>query len=442
MEMKFGRWATSPALRNKIGTPDVVWREDEVMNGHILFAGASGCGKTHNMRNVIRRLTASSTHKITFHVLDVHDDIDIDGASEVFFSESSNYGLNPLAVDPDIHTGGVRKAIQNFISTLNKTSAKIGVRQESVLRALLEELYAANGFYADDPSSWSLHDGKPRKRPKKFPTVDDLHRWAGFKYKQLFMGGSSKSVAALDRVNREAAKIQRAGKEVESDVRFEDAVADLKDKAIEAYTDYVISIKSGRELEELLKYDSKTTLKSVVDRIDNLRNCGVFKNDAPDFDPYNNVWRYRLKALATDEKKMFVLFKLKEIYDNALRRGPTKDIVEAVIVDEAAMFMDNDPENIINKMANEIRKFGVQLIFASQSFTHFADDFLASCATKVILGIDEMYWDKTARQLQINKKLLAWIQPRRSALISIKRTPRDPNDPTAKEKWFTTQLYP
>jgi hypothetical protein len=53
----------------------------------------------------------------------------------------------------------------------------------------------------------------------------------------------------------------------------------------------------------------------------------------------------------------------------------------------------------------------------------------------------EMYWDRTAKKLQIDKKLIAWIQPRRSALINIKRTPLDSSDPTGKERWFTTALY-
>jgi DNA helicase HerA-like ATPase len=438
MEIIFGKWVQSPEQREKIGPRPVKWRADEVINGHILLAGASGTGKTHNIREIIAQLIQSTSHDLRFHVFDVHDDIDIAGASEVFFSESSDVGLNPLVIDDNPHSGGVRKGIQNFIGTLNKTSRKIGDRQEAVLRAVLEDLYSANGFYINKPESWSLHDGVKRKYAKKFPNMDDLHRWTYFKYKQMFMGGNNRSAGALDRINKEAQKIQRLMKG-NNDAEINEKLPDLKDKAIDAYSEYITSIKSGRELEELLKFDSKTTLKSVLDRIDNLRNSGVFCNQHPDFDPNASVWRYRLKSLSTDEKKMFVLFRLKELYDQALRRGPRDKITEFIVIDEANMFMDSDPDNIINILANEIRKFGVALMCASQSFTHFTDDFMASAATKIILGIDELFWDKTARQLQINKKMLEWITPRRSALIQLKRNVAL-NDPTAKVKWFYTAL--
>ena len=438
MEMNLGQWATSASVRAKIGTPDVVWRECEVMNGHMLLVGASGCGKTHTIRNIVKRMSQSAENDVRFHVFDVHDDIELPNSSEVFFSESSEYGLNPFVVDPDRHTGGVRKAIQNFISTINRTSRKIGDRQEAVLRALLEDLYAANGFFADRPQSWSL-DGLFRGNPKKSPTINDLHRYTMYQYKRLFLGGDNRSASALNQVNRESSRIQKLNKEDRT--QFDEKLAVMKDKAIQSYTDYVLSIESGNELEEMLRYDSKTTLKSVLDRVDNIRSTGVFRNVQPNFNPRAPVWRYRLKALGSDEKKMFILFKLKEIYDRVVSRGPQSYISEVIIIDEANNFMDADPDNIINIMANEIRKFGVALICASQSFTHFTEDFLASTATKIILGIDEMYWDRTAKKLQIDKKLIAWIQPRRSALINIKRTPMDSSDPTGKERWFTTALY-
>lgn len=103
------------------------------------------------------------------------------------------------------------------------------------------------------------------------------------------------------------------------------------------------------------------------------------------------------------------------------------------------MFMDQDPDNIISIMANEIRKFGTALVCASQAFTHFSLDFMGSTATKIILGIDELHWEKTSRQLQLDKKWLEWIIPQRTALIQMKRRV-GPSDPTAKVKWFATKF--
>ncbi|MEG3765017.1 ATP-binding protein [Alteromonas sp. 14N.309.X.WAT.G.H12] len=440
MEVDLGRIELSPNQQRAVGSNNIraVWRASDVINGHFLIAGGSGVGKTHTIRNIIRSMVDTTEHPLRIHVLDVHGDIAIQGASEVFFSESTTVGLNPLIVDPDKHSGGVRKASQNFISTLNKSGRKLGDRQEAVLRTLLEELYAANHFYVDHPESWHLHDGVQRKYPKKFPTVNDLSRWAHFKYKQLYMGGSTKSSAALERVNKTAVKMQRLGKEDQSFV--DEKLQPLKDEAIEAYSEYVTSINTGRELEELLKYDSKTTLKSVVDRIDNLRNSGVFRDNEPDFDPTNSVWRYKLNALSANEKKMFVLFKLKEIYDSAMKRGLCDHIREVVVLDEANRFIDeNDPEDILSLMANEIRKFGVAIICASQSFTHFSEDIISSFATKIILGIDEHFWKKTTTQLQIKIEHLAWIIPREKGLIMIKRVP-NPKDPASRLKCLFTRF--
>lgn len=75
---------------------NVVWKEQDIINGHILIAGGSGAGKTFNIRKIVREMVQTANHSVRVHVFDVHDDIDIKGCSEVFFSESSNYGLNPL----------------------------------------------------------------------------------------------------------------------------------------------------------------------------------------------------------------------------------------------------------------------------------------------------------------------------------------------------------
>lgn len=443
MIVDFGKWLVTKQQKAKFQnslteeTLRVRWNENQMINGHMLIVGQSGTGKTHNIRKVISHLVQSNRGApLRIHVLDVHDDIQIKGGSEVLFSESTSTGLNPLAVNPDPHTGGVRKTVQNFIHTINKTSRQLGDRQQAVLRALLEELYAANGFYADKPESWSLHDSSGRR--KKFPNIDDLHRWTAFKYKQMFIGGSHESTSKLDKLNKEVVKLLRFSKDGIGPGEQE-KVNTQKDDTIDAYSEYINSIKTGRELESFLKFDSKNTLKSVLDRIENLRNSGVFRNEAPNFDESNPVWRYRIKNLSDEEKQMMVHFRLKELYDRALQRGEQDRIVEVIVIDEANMFMDNDPSNIISKMANEIRKFGTALICASQSFTHFTEDFLATVATKVILGIDEMYWDKTAKQLQIKKESLSIITPRRSALINMKRN-MPTNHPAHGLKWFFTDL--
>ena len=445
MEIIFGRWVTKKNIRENLNSLDVKWNSDEVINGHILLAGGSGTGKTYTLRRIVKSMMNTSKYPIRFHIFDVHDDIDFDGqSSDCLFSESSEFGLNPLEVDPDLNSGGVRKAIQNFISTINKTSTKLGARQESVLRALLEELYAANGFYVDQPSSWVSEGVLLRSKPKKSPTIDDLCRWTNSKFKQIYLGSSSSAVKHLNSVNKEAQAIYRICQQAKSsggmneyDTRQLDK---SKDEAIVSYSNYINSIKTGREIGDHLRYDSKNILKSVLDRLENLRNCGVFKNTEPNFDHSNSLWRYRIKNLDLDDKKLFVLFRLRELYKKAIKTGLCNHIREVIVIDEANRFFDDDPDNILNILANEIRKFGVAIICASQSFTHFTEDFIAACACKVVLGIDEMYWEKQSRQLQIKKELLAWIKPQRTALIHLKRRPSGKDDLLANERWFPVQL--
>src|SRR3546814_9934988 len=78
---------------------------------------------------------------LRFHVFDVHGDIEIEDASSVMFSEQTQYGMNPLRVNPDPHFGGVRKKVQGFISTMNRVSGALGTKQEACLRNILYDSY-------------------------------------------------------------------------------------------------------------------------------------------------------------------------------------------------------------------------------------------------------------------------------------------------------------
>ena len=57
---------------------------------------------------------------------------------------------------------------------------------------------------------------------------------------------------------------------------------------------------------------------------------------------------------------------------------------------------------------------------ASQSPTHFSEDFLSNVATKILLRLDEMYWDGSVKKLKIDLKTLKYIVPRKTLAIQIK----------------------
>lgn len=427
MKIIFG--IDSGAARRNEHIP-VTWDSTRVINAHMLLVGKSGTGKTYTLKKIISQLQEQSNNKIRIRILDVHGDIDIDGCSSIKFSEASPYGFNPLAINPDPDFGGVRKRIQSFISALNKTSRKLGTKQESVLRNILLDLYAANGFYEKDPNSWSLFDYKGNRmtvngKPKKYPTLDDAFRYANFKHKAMFLGSSNKAVLHLETVNKKAKQIYVKQKNIHksSTEDLEQVKNEFKtagEEAIQAYTQYIHSIESGMELTDLIKYDSLDTLKSVVDRLSNLVASGIFKNQEPIFDKNSDIWRYDIKALTNlDEKKLFVYFLLEEIFSKRVEAGMQTDVVEMVVLDEANLFFNDESDNIINIIAKEARKFGLGLCCASQSPTHFSEDFISNVGTKIILGLDQMFWDGSVRKLKIEQQALEWIVPHQKMVVQI-----------------------
>lgn len=409
----------------------VIWDSKKVINAHMLLVGKSGTGKTFTLKKIIDQLKSQSNNNIRIRIIDVHGDIDIEGCSSVKFSESSPYGFNPLAINPDPDFGGVRKRIQSFLSALNKTARKLGPKQESVLRNILLDLYAANGFFEKDPDSWSIFDKNGNRllhkgNPKKFPTLEDALRYANFKHKAMFLGTSNKAVLSLEEVNKKAKQIylkQKNLHKAHSHEEMEQTKAELKnvgDVAIEAFSNYIQNIETGMELTDLIKYDSIDTIKSVVDRLGNLVSSGIFKNKEPEFNPTSSIWRYDIKALTNlDEKKLFVYFLLEEIFGKRVQAGQQSDVVEMVFLDEANLFFTDEADNIINIISKEARKFGLGLCCASQSPTHFSEDFISNVGTKIILGLDQMFWDGSVRKLKVEQQALEWIVPHQKMVVQI-----------------------
>ncbi len=399
----------------------VIWDTKQLINGHVLIIGKSGTGKTHTLRRLLRQFGKD----IRVHIMDVHGDIDIEGASTVKFSEATPYGFNPLTINPDPDFGGVRKRIQSFMAALGRTGYKLGSKQEAALRNILNDLYAANGFYDDDPNSWRLDDGIPRRYPKKHPSMDDAVAYARNKQKTMFLGTSAKAVVALEKLNKKQAQFHNKLKltaRVSKPDEVEALQADLKavaEECVELYKEHLETMQTGQELTDILKYDSKDVMKSVLDRLENLQNIGIFRPQRPPFDKNAALWRYDIKALAPTEKRLFVNFILEAIFHRASQRGVQNDVIEIVVLDEAHLFLTDDDDNPINVIAKEARKFGLGLFAASQSPTHFSDDFLSNVSTKILLGIDQMYWQKASNQMKMDPKLLEWIVPHRQMIVQM-----------------------
>lgn len=486
MQVQYGIDAGS---RKRGENTPVMWDSQNAVNGHCLLVGMSGAGKTYSLRKIIQQMLDSSEDKpIRFHVFDVHGDIEIENATSVMFSEQTHYGLNPLRVNPDPHFGGVRKRVQGFIATINRVMRSLGTKQEAVLRNVLYDIYARHGFHQDKPDTWIVdedadrllsngsddrlyldvpiaekddaktfgarwdagqrcwyirtddyHGGithwPPKLMTRTHPSLNDVLRMTRHIMQMSFLGTGQEAISNLEVANRAAAAYQkkllealRRGEKAFSDEKLEGELDKAKEKAIDAFSVYANSIVTGRELGDVMKYDSTDVLKSVVDRLENLNAIGIFKAAPPPFDLENPVWRYNIKALSMEERKLFVLFRLEEIFMNAMQRGEQKDIIEVIVLDEAHIYADDDPENIINTIAKEARKFGLAMICASQSPTHFTEDFISSVATKVILGIDEMYWRGSLTKMRVSEEALAWIKPQKTMLVQLKTRGETRND--------------
>lgn len=470
----------------------------KTINGHVLLVGSSGVGKSHTIRNMIRKALEGGA-SVRFHVFDVHGDLDIPGASVVRFSEQARCGLNPLRINPDPHFGGVRKCIQAFIRTVNLASTTaLGVKQESVLRSLLEDVYRDFGFDIDDAATWSIdgfqsrlvgggadnrvylevpiaqkdeakalgarwdpaqkhwwvhadkYQGDLRKwpaavKPRIYPTVADAAAYAKRIHEERFLGSDQRAIQALSYLNKKAQAFQRKLLQNLRDRRSGDvdddtvaALDEAREKAIEAYTGYARSIQTGHELDSLLKYDSADVLKSVLDRLNNLKATGLFKNEPPPFDPAAPVWRYQLNALFSEEKKMMVLFIMQEIFNRAVQRGEQSDVVEVLVLDELGVYTSNQDDDggdgIIGVVAREARKFGLALWAANQSPANVPESLTSSVGTKIILGLDEMYWQSATTKLRIETKLLDWIRPHHTMGVQMKERG------ALKNRWWWVSL--
>lgn len=409
------------------------WDTQKLINGHVILAGKSGSGKTFTLRKLllnilkaveVEKKNSQNNIKFRVHIIDVHGDIDIGPeASTVKFSESTNYGFNPLLINKDKDFGGVRKRIQSFISSLNRTGFKLGGNQEATLRNLLIDLYAANGIFENNPETWVI--SKDSKYPRN-PTIDDLARYTENKMKSMFLGlvGKNNCTTLLEKTNRAQnklfKKIKSTKKATNDEIdKLKEDIIKLKAEVIDNFTNYINEIDSGKEFDELLKYDSLDVMKSLSNKINNLNSIGIFKNEPPPFDINKNIWRYDIKSLDIDEKALFVSFLCETLFYKAVQRGEQNDVVEIIVLDEAHLFVNDDPRNPINTIAKEARKFGLALFAASQSLTHFSDDFLSNVSTKIILGIDQIYWSNSINKLKLTEEALKWIIFHKRILMQI-----------------------
>lgn len=404
----------------------VHWMPDRTINGHALIVGSSGVGKTFRMRHIIGHLAARPDTRVI--IIDVHGDVTIPGEDRIVFSEISPYGLNPLKINPDPESGGVNRQVRSFIQMINRTSHYVGARQEAALARLIEDVYRKNGFDSTRPETWNpLNNPEVRGRSRSqgvYPNISDLRAYAVYKHRQLITGAGGKAFDDLRELQKTVKTLNKLALKTQGGALDPDdpKLVKLKLKAKESYCNMIDHMETGEELDEVLRYTDISTIESLVDRIDKLHKSGIFKDRPPRFNSSTPIHSYNIKALGRDEQKMFVDTLLDDIWQRAksrtLHANPAPHTF--IVIDEASIFLSKDPDHILNILMRESRKFGIGLVFASQSLTHFSEDILSNVGMKLILGIDQMFVTAVSRMLRVDASKVEKIRPRQTALVQCK----------------------
>lgn len=415
------------------------YNPDQLINPHILICGMSGTGKSTQS---IRLLNTAAKSGIEVDVFDVHDELDkISGGQPVMYSQATGYGYNPLVLNTDLHVGGVNRQIDFFVDLIKDVTPGFGVRQEGVLRNLLQDTYQAAWIKQGDPKSWHkkeitedererlVSERKYSELKNYYPTIEDLRSYAKRKIISLTVGGDNKCVTAFDQLTRLKGKLSNlqgkyAKQTDELEIqKTESQIQKLKVELVDMYSNFLETMQTGREIDDILKYDSVDTLTSVMNRIDLLNSTGVLRACAPPF--YESKVRvHQIKSFKDDQQVLFVKMRLREIFERRKREGATengKEVRHVIFLDEAHKYFSNKEDDIINIIAKEARKFGIALWCAAQSPTVFPESFLSNCGTMMILGLHSMYWKRSASMLGIDEETLKRIRFKETMSVKMQK---------------------
>lgn len=424
------------AWRANQGVRPVTLNTEQLINGHMLIAGMSGTGKSYQIN---RLLESAHRQGVEVDVFDVHEELhEAPGAVGCKFSEATQLGYNPLVPSLDVHSGGIRRQIESVVDTINRTSRKLGPRQESALKNLLSEVYALRGMYPDKPASWDrpliteddfdeiIQRRDYQSLQKCQPILRDVISYAERKLKALTFGSDSRAISALERVEKTTGRIHtliaKKGKAAtDDDVRkLDEQLAHEKEEAIEHYANFINALDTGREYMDAVRYSNAETIKGLLERLQELQDGGIFRSNPPHWQGATTRV-YQIGSLRDDERKLLFYMRAEAILRRVMDAGKTDKLRHIILADEGHLYYSEDKDNPINRIAKEGRKFGLGLVIGSQSPTHFSEDFLTNVGTIMLCGINSTYWDMACRKLQCDRSVLTSTRAREVAAIKTQR---------------------
>lgn len=426
------------ALKHGEKTPNtpIIYEPEKLLTPHAVICGISGTGKTYQIK---RMLTSAANAGIELEIFDVHEELDdIPGAVAVKYSQATRYGYNPLALELDIHTGGPARQTETLIRLINDNSP-LGIHQETALRNLCLDIYQTYGIQPLNPATWRKKNITEQERTSilsrktfselhnYYPTIMDLRAYLMRKIKALTIGGDNKSLNLYEDLRKTLKSLERLQKksaQTPDDVDIEAITAKInttKDKAYDAYREFIDSMENGRELDDILKYRSADTLISLLARLDSLNANGIF---APNTPPFGNakVRVHQIKDLTTEEQVMFIKLRLTHIFEKMKSLGPIRENSQPRVIafiDEARKCFTKNPDDIINIIAREARKFGLANWCASQQPTDFPKDFITNVGMTLFTGIHSTYWKPSIQHLGVTQEILESITPRDTIAIKM-----------------------
>lgn len=425
----------------------VFYDPSTLINQHLTLVGMSGTGKTFQ---TLRLLNAAAGEDIEIDVMDVHDELQVlRGSTAARYSQATGYGYNPLVLDTDPHTGGVNRQADFVVGLVRQVTTQFGSKQEAALRNAIVDCYFSRGIYSDNSRSWVkkqiseqqrrqlMADRKWSELRDYYPTLQDLLEYIDYKIKGLKIGGSNKVQTLLDAVEKAHTRLQKLitkqGKmaqssDTEEKSKLETQVESATGKWRDAFEEY-IAAGPGRELVDMVKYDSADVLISVRQRLEILSASGIFNATEPPFGAARQRV-HQLKSLSTPQQIFFVKLRLQAIFDKCKRAGATASGTElrhVVFLDEAPKYFTDDDDDIINIISREGRKFGLGLWCAAQEPTSFPQAFITNCGAKINLGIDASFWKGAQTKMRMTEDNLKFIKPKE--VISVKLHTEGKADP-------------
>lgn len=426
--------------KQKKETWPVFYDPSALINPHMMLCGMSGTGKSFQTK---RFLNSAAVVGVEIDIFDVHEELDdVRGAVACKYSQATGYGFNPLVLDTDIHAGGVDNQINFIVGLVRSATPAFGAKQEAALRYLLVDVYAAAGIRQKDAFTWRRKQITEAIREELinarnyeglreyYPTLEDLKSYARRKIIALTIGGDNPAITAFEQLRKSKGQLSRlqgryAKASDDDEVKKISAQIDVqKSKCVEAYTKYLDEMKTGKEMDDVLKYDSVDVLSSVLQRLDVLLMAGgIFRANPPPFGGAR-VRCHQLKSISTSQQVMFVKLRLREMFERLKQMGPTangREVRYIAFLEEAHKYFSDDDDDIINVVAKEGRKFGFALWCASQEPNEFPEKFMTNVGTTVLLGVHAAHWGYMMRTMRMSEEQLKFIRAKEVLAIKLQK---------------------